>query len=227
MDHVSTQSAFSLPDNHLADSGIFPARQKRSVVMRDAYVSAGIELLNTVRLRELRVPDLAAHCGYSVGGFYTRFKDKEAFFRALQMAVMATHRETADTRFDLARLAGMPFGEALDDIVNVMVEIFTGPSRGVLRESFLRISEPDDPWAPMRETRERMIGLILKGLKSRASGFSDAAAEERLIFGFQVIIGTLQNDLVNPWPRHSTRDDSLQKALQTLYREYLGEPRST
>lgn len=222
MDVATPATEFPLPDEDLAGTGIFPARQKRSVAMRDAYVRAGIELLNASRLRDLRVPDLAAHCGYSVGGFYTRFHDKDAFFRALQMAVMAAHRRTAAARFDPDRLAALPFADALDDIVNVMVEIFTGPSRGVLRESLLRISEPDDPWAPMRETRELMIGLILEGLATRAPTLDSATTRERLIFGFQVIIGTLQNDLVNPWPNHSTRDNSLRDALQTLYREYLG-----
>ena len=52
--------------------GVLPARQRRSIKLRDAYIRAGIEILNTKRLSDLSVSELAQECGGSVGSFYTR-----------------------------------------------------------------------------------------------------------------------------------------------------------
>lgn len=68
--------------------GVFPARQKRSLRLRDKYILAGIKLLNSMRFSDLRVSDLVEECSGSVGSFYTRFADKEGYFRALRAAAI-------------------------------------------------------------------------------------------------------------------------------------------
>ncbi len=212
-----------IPENVTLDvPGVLAAKQKRSIEMRDAYLNAGILLLNDRRFHELRVPDLAEHCGYSVGGFYTRFEDKDAFFKAMQLAVNMTYREMAAKRFELARLKELPLGTALDDIVDFMTDIFTGPGKGVLRETLLRITEASDPWAPMRETREITLGYIKKGLDGHFPDIPTKETGRMLSFSFQAIVGILQNDLLNAHHIHSTRDDSLRKELKVLVRRYLG-----
>lgn len=214
--------SFDLPKDHSGIDGVYVAHQKRSIEMRDAYIDAGITLLNKQRLHELRIPDLAQHCGYSVGSFYTRFEDKEAFFRALQAAVVARCNGELERRLAPERLARMPVGAALDELVEVMADIFTSPGRGVIRESLLRILEPDGSWTPMRASGRRVVRLLHTGLAPRFPGMSCNEAQVRLSFCYQVVVGTLINDLVNDYLVFSTRDRSLRDGLKEMLRRYVG-----
>lgn len=201
--------------------GVLPARQARSVRLRDAYIQAGFELLNSKRLSDLTVSDLAKACGGSVGSFYTRFEDKEAFFRALRAAAVGAFTREIHARVSMAKLYEMEPGEALDEMVDLMADLFTGPGRGVLRESLLRILEPDDPWAPMRDMGREIIRNYRRACATVFPAFEPESAGERLSFCFQVVVGTLQNDLVNDYHVFSTRDQSLRAALKDNLHGYM------
>ena len=201
--------------------GVFEARQKRSVRIRDAYVDAGVELLNEMRFGDLRISDLARDCGHSVGSFYSRFRNKDAYFRALRAATISACNDQIDRRVAPSVLSVMEPGEALDELVDLMADIFSGRFRGVLRESLLRILEPEDPWAPMRDSARRIIGCLHEALDHRFTRFSPAEARLRISFCFQIIAGVLQNDLVNDYHVFSTKDRSIRRALKELVRRYM------
>ncbi|TMV05710.1 TetR/AcrR family transcriptional regulator [Ruegeria sediminis] len=201
--------------------GVLPARQKRSKRIRDAYISAGIKLLNERRLSDLKISDLAEECGGSVGSFYTRFEDKEAYFRALRAAAIALCNAEIYDRVNVDRLYEMEAGEALDEMVDLMADLFTGPVRGVLRESLLRILEPEDPWAPMRDSAREIMRSYRRACATQFPAFTPDVAKERLAFCFQLIVGVLQNDLVNDYHVYSTRDESLRGGLKEAVRGYM------
>lgn len=201
--------------------GVFEARQKRSVRIRDAYVDAGVEMLNEMRFGDLRISDLARDCGHSVGSFYSRFRNKDAYFRALRAATISACNDQIDRRVAPSVLSAMEPGEALDELVDLMADIFSGRFRGVLRESLLRILEPEDPWAPMRDSARRIIGCLHEALDHRFPRFSPAEARLRISFCFQIIAGVLQNDLVNDYHVFSTKDRSIRRALKELVRRYM------
>ena len=62
---------------------VLPAKQARSRKTRDALVRAGRNLCEIKDFDELSVAEIAAEAGCSVGSFYSRFSDKDGFFRAL------------------------------------------------------------------------------------------------------------------------------------------------
>lgn len=204
--------------------GVFAARQKRSIRIRDKYLEAGVELLNSMRFNDLRVSDLARECGGSVGSFYTRFQDKEAYFRALRAATITACNKEINERLNLDRLYEMDGGEALDALVDVMADIFTSPVRGVLRESLLRILEPEDPWAPMRDSARNIMRNLNRACPSQFPQFSEEDAKVRLRFCFQLIVGAMQNDLVNEYHVFNTRDQSLRAGLKEAVRAYMRLP---
>lgn len=204
--------------------GVFEARQKRSIRIRDKYLEAGVEMLNTMRFNDLRVSDLASKCGGSVGSFYTRFQDKEAYFRALRAATIAACNKEISDRLNLDRLYDMDGGEALDELVDVMADIFNSPVRGVLRESLLRILEPDDPWAPMRDSARNIMRNLNRACPQQFPQFSEEDAKIRLRFCFQLIVGAMQNDLVNQYHVFTARDESLRNGLKEAVRAYMRLP---
>ncbi|MCU9840344.1 TetR/AcrR family transcriptional regulator [Ruegeria sp. WL0004] len=201
--------------------GVLPARQARSRRIRDAYIEAGIKLLNSMRFNDLKVSDLAQDCGQSVGSFYTRFEDKEAYFRALRAAAINLCNLEIHARIGGDKLYEMEPEEALDELVDLMADLFTGPVRGVLRESLLRILEPDDPWAPMRDSAREIMRNYRRACGTQFPAFDQAETQTRLSFCFQLVVGALQNDLVNDYHVFSTKDQSLRSGLKEVVRSYM------
>lgn len=198
------------------------ASQQRSINTLNAFIANGIKMLNACRLHELRVPDLAKRCGCSVGNFYLRFPNKETYFKALQAEVMSQADELVVERLPHKRLAAMAPGAVLDSMVDLMADIFTGPGRGVLRESFLRIGETDDPWAPMRRAARDVMRRFIEAAADKFHPRSADEAALRLRFCFQTVVGVLQNELVNDYHVYSTRDGSIRLGLKEMLRSYMG-----
>ena len=201
--------------------GVFEAKQKRSVRIRNAYIEAGVDLLNSMRFSDLSVSKLAEKCQCSVGSFYTRFKDKESYFRALRAAAINDCNILIQTRVSIDKLYEMEPDEALDELVDLMADMFSGRVRGILRESLLRILEPDDPWAPMRDAAREIMRNYRKTFAHQFPDFDEVETKKRLSFCFQLIVGVLQNDLANDYHVFSTRDESLRDGLKKVIRGYM------
>jgi Transcriptional regulator len=195
--------------------GVFDVHQQRSRELRNAFVEAGFVLLNTMQFKDMKIADLAQQCGRSVGSFYKRFEDKDAYFRALRMAAVAINRQIADERLDAATLRATPPPAVIDIMVDLLADIFSGRTRGLLRESLIRILEPEDAWAPMRDSGREVLRRVTEAVADRLPGHDEDAARRKLAFCYQIVVGVLQNDLVNGFHVFSTRDESLRRALKT------------
>jgi AcrR family transcriptional regulator len=206
--------------------GVFEARQDRSRRSRDAFIESGIALLNEFRFNDLKVSDLARHSGRSVGSFYKRFEDKEAFFRALQASTVARDRKIIELRLDADRLNSLAPQEVMDELVDTLVDIFSSEVRGVLRESLLRILEPVDGWAPMRKSGQDVQQRIVNRLRSAYPGRSEMDTERKLRFCYQIVVGVLQNDLVNDYHAFSTADHSIRSVLKVVVSDHLNSKSS-
>ncbi len=206
--------------------GVFEARQNRSVKNRDGFIRAGIEALNTKSFDELKISDLAAASGNSVGSFYTRFQDKDAYFRALRVYSLDAIEREIEADFTQIALRSMSSGEALDSLVDLLGAIFSSRFRGVLRESYPRILDADDPWAPMRTQAQKVLKTLHDGLEDAFPDYSVAETKTRLSFCFQMITGALQNDLVNNYHVFTLKDGTILEGLKEALRAYMGVPRS-
>lgn len=85
-----------------ASSGVNPALQKRSRDKRDRLIKAGMKAFSDKGYEHTRIGDIAQEAGISVGVFYQRFKDKRAFFDALQADFVRRGRENWQSFFDEA-----------------------------------------------------------------------------------------------------------------------------
>ena len=63
--------------------GVRAAKQSRSLLKHQALLQAGRRLLDTHDLSTLSVAQLTRDAGMSVGSFYSRFEDKDAWFAEL------------------------------------------------------------------------------------------------------------------------------------------------
>ncbi|GMO19718.1 TetR/AcrR family transcriptional regulator [Bradyrhizobium sp. TM233] len=180
-------SDFDLP-------GVAPSRQKRSRETTLALLRAGAEMLRTRSLAELSIEALCTEVGATVGAFYSRFESKETYFNAL-MALA--------TRDGEERLAGIkpPSPDpGLDRLCQIIVSGIIAWMRnheGVLRAALQHDDTRPDKWTPFKAlaqaTSARATPLLLP-----AMGKGRKAAKSRAIaFGFQIVLGTLVNAILN------------------------------
>ena len=62
-------------------------KQHRSRARRDALLAHGADILNRRDLDEVSIAEITGGLGYSTGSFYSYFRDKSAFFVAVQLWV--------------------------------------------------------------------------------------------------------------------------------------------
>ncbi len=198
--------------------GVVDVRQQRSLVARNALIEGGMLALNTKRFDALSVSELTERCGQSVGGFYARFTDKDAFFRALCATTVDNSNVMVEARFSAEYLRSRPLEAGLDELVDLMTDIFTARWRGVLREALLRILDPEDPWEPMRQSARKIVRNLHAGFLDRED--CDVSGND-LSFCFQAVVGVLQNDLLNDYHVYKTRDQTLRAGLKVLLKRYV------
>lgn len=195
---------------HFDLPGVTPSRQKRSRETTLALLRAGADLLRTRSLAELSIETLCSKVGATVGAFYSRFESKEAYFNAL----MALAAQDGQRRLSGMRLPAKEAG--LDVLCRGIVSGLIGWMRsheGVLRAALQHDDTRPDKWTTFkglaRMTTERATPLLLP-----AMGKGRRAAKTRAIaFGFQVVLGTLVNAILNDPGPLSIRDREIEKRL--------------
>ena len=171
-------------------TGALPAKQARSRRTRDQLLAAGFRLVETRDFEAVSVADIAKAAGCSVGAFYFRFADKDAFFRA-----MIAHR-LAEARGALTDLLGPPGGDPLQVLVSAVVETFRRRP-GFLRAALRRSMGDPSVWEPLRAHGHFVADQFLERLARDAGCRPAPDAELRIRFAFQIMNGTLINALVN------------------------------
>ncbi|MBI5319084.1 TetR/AcrR family transcriptional regulator [Bradyrhizobium sp.] len=200
--------------------GVTPSRQKRSRETTGALLAAGAEMLRRRSLAELSIEALCAEVGATVGAFYSRFESKEAYFNAL-MALAARDGERR-----IAQMAADTTGRDADlaarcrQLVGGVIG-WMRAHEGVLRAALQHDDNRPDKWTAFKQlaraNTERATPLLLP-----AMGKGRRAAKTRAIaFGFQVVLGTLVNAILNNPGPLSLHDKELEVRLGGLLRQLL------
>ena len=204
--------------------GVAPSRQKRSRETTLALLRAGADMLRTRSLAELSIEALCTEVDATVGAFYSRFESKEAYFNAL----MALAARDGEQRLGEIR---RPSPETdLDKLCHIIVSGVVAWMRnheGVLRAALRHDDTRPDKWTPFKAlakaTTERATPLLLP-----AMGKGRKPAKTRAIaFGFQVVLGTLVNAILNdPGPlslRSKEMETRLAGCLWLLLQAEIGQ----
>ena len=204
--------------------GVTPSRQKRSRETTLALLRAGADMLRTRSLAELSIEALCAEVGVTVGAFYSRFESKEAYFNAL----MALAARDGEQRLGEIRRPSPDTG--LDRLCPIVVSGIIAWMRnheGVLRAALQHDDTRPDTWSPFKAlakaTTMRATPLLLP-----AMGKGRKAAKTRTIaFGFQIVLGTLVNAILNdPGPlslRSKEMETRLAGCLLLLLQAEIGQ----
>jgi AcrR family transcriptional regulator len=192
--------------------GVTPSRQKRSRETTLALLQAGAGLLRTRSLAELSIETLCAKVGATVGAFYSRFESKDSYFNAL-MALAARDGESRLSRMK----AGSRSADAdLAELSRRLVRGTIGWMRnheGVLRAALQHDDTRPDRWSTFKELARANVANATPILLG-AMGRGRKAAKTRTIgFGFQIVLGTLVNAILNDPGPLSIHDGELEERL--------------
>lgn len=189
-DDVITATSMSL-------AGVAPARQARSQATFRALIAAGRKALDQKNFDAVTIEDIAQAAGVSVGAFYGRFANKEAFFSAIQEITVA------EVQRQLERLLAAPAVAAAGDaafmhaIGRFWVNIYRN-NRGLYLAAFKHSSSMPGAWTPFKRLGWHCAGLVCAQLLPRGLKTGGRRATEKDIrAAFQIVNGLLVNAVVN------------------------------
>ena len=192
--------------------GVTPSRQKRSRETSLALLRAGADLLRTRSLAELSIEALCGQVGATVGAFYSRFDSKEAYFNAL----IELAARDGESRLAQMALNAKPGDRSLAGLCRALVHGIIAWIRnheGVLRAALQHDDTRPNQWTTFKGLA-RATAVHASPPLLRIMGKSRKAAKTRAIaFGFQVVLGTLVNAILNDPGPLSLHDDEMEVRL--------------
>jgi len=214
MVHISGQARQSAPEE-LGLDGVHPVRQPRGRRTRDRLLNAGQRLITKHSIDALLVADIARAANCSVGAFYQRFRDKNAFFRALIAQYLSEGRDAT-----LALYATMDG----DRLVHALVVETTDRFRrhaGLIRSAIRMRMDDNSIWNPIRESGHFNAGCFINWLSSCHGRPLTIDQELAVRFAFQMLYGTLNNAIINQPGPLDIEDASFVAQLERAFRLLL------
>jgi len=203
---------------------IRPPRQARSQDTLDRLLDAAEALLRDKGFEDVRVADVAARAGSSVGAFYARFRDKDGLLYALQQRWREQATATADDALDPERWEGEGVAEILRSVIPFLVGIFR-ERKGLMRAFVLRhYTDPD-----FRMQRDRLSDYVAEKLTALLLARRDEIAhpepELAARFGLGLVFDGIQSAVLFDEARLAPLGDArLAAELVRVYLAYLGVP---
>lgn len=216
-----SQRATGVLRRHIRRAGVLRAVQPRAEATRDALLGAGRRLLNERDFEAMSIADLAAANGLSVGSFYGRFRDKEAYFSLLQEMVTTEWTETTQREFDAQRLAGWSAGRIVALVAARVVTVYRS-DRGFIRAALRHASTHPSAWTPLKRVGARIANEVTLLLAPRLAHLPRMARAARVRFAMQLLYGMLVNAVLNDPGPLSLDDPRLEKELARALSAYLG-----
>lgn len=212
-----SSKAAALPDRSLE-----PVRA-RARLTRAALLKAGRELLETHDFHAMSIAAIAAANGMSVGSFYGRFKDKEAFFESLQSEITAEWIEKATRLLGGAACQGLSATQVVRRICKLVVGLMRQDA-GFMRAALKHEATNPAGWTPIKQAGQEVAVLAVEVLRPVLPAGTQIAADARIQFAMQVLYSTCFNGILHdpgPIPMASSR---LERELARMMCLYLGLP---
>lgn len=202
--------------------GVLPVNQARSRDARDRLLQAGERVFAKLGYDAAHISDIASAADCSVGSFYRRFRDKEAFFKALQ------HRFTQRNRENSARFFAMPQwrDQSTAVLVRALIEgtanVMTR-NHGFFRALFQRslAGAGAEYWPQMRAGTQRQGEMLAEFLSARGEGTGENLVEA-CVFILRSVDGALVHRMLNDGPY--VDEEFVLESLSRMVLSYLGIP---
>ncbi|MBX3644044.1 MAG: TetR/AcrR family transcriptional regulator [Rubrivivax sp.] len=180
--------------------GVRAAKQSRSLLKHQALLQAGRRLLDTHDLSTLSVAQLTRDAGMSVGSFYSRFEDKDAWFAELlrvtgEQALQDTQALLVSARFTRAGNA-----RKVAQIVRHLVHIHR-EHRGIFRAAHSDPARSRLYWPQLHAYGRQLGDAVYLALAAHLQQVPAAQRRLRVGIALQLVFGTLVNAVLhNPGP---------------------------
>ncbi len=198
-----------------------PSQQQRSIKTALALLKAGETLLMDRSFEALSVEDVCVAAGTTVGGFYGRFENKQAFFVSMQR-YSCLRGETMLKAFVAKKTAeNASLGEICRELVAMQVKSYRA-NLGVMRASLQH--QESGMWDVFRALGDKQRAVLTRQISPHLVQLPQEQRALRIQFAHQVMIGMLVHaTLNNPGPVH-LQDESLIQELTTMLTAYLSSP---
>lgn len=203
-----------------------PAYQQRSRQQRDRLLKAGERVFAEKGFWQAHVADIARRAGCSVGSFYRRFQDKEAFFLSLQID-MAAHGEDNIARFfdDPACLTD-PLLEVFTRLVRNTARTMKG-IEGYYRALFELSLRGHDVWPPMRRIEVLEAGRVLDLLRRRGTPVDEKGLQPRAHLAIRMMHGQIISAMLHGPGPYAVDDAALHRELALMVVRYVSPEAAT
>lgn len=200
------------------------AVQPRAQATRDSLLAAGRHLLSTRDFDDVSIAELAAANSLSVGSFYGRFRDKEAFFAVLQRQVTAEWLQQADAL--LRQRAWRSAPRLVQALCRLAIDTFRRDA-GFFRAALKHASTQPESWTPVKQAGLAVATRFESALAPLLTQLPPAERGLRIRFAVQALYGTGVNAVLNdPGPLHLA-DPALEREMARMMGLYLSLPTGT
>lgn len=196
-----------------------PPRQRRAKETEQALLAAGRELLADRDFSAVSVAQIAAACQVSVGAFYGRFRDKDAYFDAVRTQVTQETDDAIAQYLESDRWEEVPTRVLLEKTMRFLA-FGCHANRGVIRASLKHASTRPEEWVPHAQSGQRVIERMVSLLVPRLRGRADEA-ELRVRFAMHAVFSMLVNAVLNESGPLPLDDERLPLEMTRLVAAYL------
>jgi AcrR family transcriptional regulator len=183
-----------------AMNGVRAAKQSRSQLKHHALLQAGRRLLDSHDLGTLSVAQLTRDAGMSVGSFYSRFEDKDAWFNELLRVTGEQALQDTQALLVSARFARADEARKVALIVRHIVAIHR-EHRGIFRAAHADLARSKLYWTQLHGYGQRLSDAIYQALAPHLPQVPAAQRRLRVGIALQLVFGTLVNAVLhNPGP---------------------------
>jgi AcrR family transcriptional regulator len=204
-----------------------PVRQARAQATLEALIAAGLELFASRAFDQVSVAEIAAKAGVSVGGFYARFKSKEALLDAAADRVLDDCRGALDRALAPKAMATADVEKVVTAYVRVMITKFRQHRSAILM--ILRHGRTGSParQAAVRAFNEYVHGRLRALLRERKAEIAHEDPDLAVNIGLFLISAAAREgvlaDQLRAYPIRVT-DGILVAELSRAYLAYLTSP---
>jgi len=202
-------------------AGVAPVRQPRSEATFRALIQAGRKALDEKFFDEVTIEEIARAAGASVGAFYGRFANKEAFFSAIQEITVADIEAQLNAQLARPEVEAASDAQFLAAVAKFTVGVFRG-HRGLYIASFKHSSARPGAWSPIRRLGYKASGLFAAKLAPRLRKLGKPASEREIRIGLQFMNGLLVNAVLNDPGPLSLDDKNMEAYITRLLCSYFG-----
>jgi AcrR family transcriptional regulator len=171
---------------------VLPAKQARSRITRDRLLAAGRQLLDRGAFEAISIADIAGDAGCSVGAFYHRFADKEAFFIVLLETVLADIVADATRCAMDESLSEGSIEATLANCVAYWIQLFRH-HQGLMRTVMKKTLHAEDTWTPVRQMGQAAAEPFIALLAAKCGKSDSRSFHYRALAGFQIVSGVALN----------------------------------